>query len=270
MSVSLRARQIFAAAVLTMPLWTISASAEGYFDRFRRAPQNAECVLDNCADGKPGAASSPRPSDDRGDGYRGNRPRPRGASVGGDFDFYVFSLSWSSGFCATGGDDKGKRQCDVGSHLGFVVHGLWPQYERGFPSDCRSNGQPSRMALDAVRGLFPDEGLARYEWRKHGTCSGKSPQDYFADVRQAHDAIVIPANLKEPTQEQSLAPLDIQRAFIAANPRLRPGMLAVGCQRGVLQEVRICFSKDLREFRACPEVSRQSCRAQEISVPPVR
>jgi ribonuclease T2 len=32
--------------------------------------------------------------------------------------------------------------------------------------------------------------------------------------------------------------------------------------------VRICFSRDLREFRACPEVARQACRSGEIAVPP--
>jgi ribonuclease T2 len=43
----------------------------------------------------------------------------------------------------------------------------------------------------------------------------------------------------------------------------------VACANGVLQEVRICFSKDLRNFRACPEISRRGCRAREISVPPI-
>jgi ribonuclease T2 len=46
-------------------------------------------------------------------------------------------------------------------------------------------------------------------------------------------------------------------------------MLGVACTSAVLQEVRICFSKDLRDFHACPEVSRQGCRVREISVPPI-
>ncbi len=63
--------------------------------------------------------------------------------------------------------------------------------------------------------------------------------------------------------------MDVQRAFFAANRGLRPGMMAVTCQRGLLEEVRICMSKDLREFRACPDVARQSCRAREIKAPPI-
>lgn len=246
--------------------------------------QQSGCILDNCADKRPvgqptGQNAQPRENsqirqdarDERrrsDDDYNANRARPRGASAPGDFDFYVLSLSWSSGFCATGGAEKNRRQCAPGVGLGFVVHGLWPQYERGFPSDCGPAGRfPSRIALEQANGVFPDEGLARYEWRKHGTCSGKSPSDYFADVRRARDAVVVPPQFKTARGDQTWNPIDVLRAFESANPRLRPGMSAVGCRQGVLQEVRICFSKDLRDFRPCPEVARATCRTRELTVP---
>jgi ribonuclease T2 len=234
------------------------------------AQDDKGCILDRCADKKqlPRDTTADQPQDPDADF---GRPRPRGASVPGDFDFYVLSLSWSPGFCETGGAAKARNQCESGANLGFVVHGLWPQYQRGFPSDCGPAGRsPSRIALQSVQGLYPDEGLARYEWRRHGTCSGKSPSDYFADVRRARDAVIIPPPFTGARDVQTWTPIDVQRAFIAANPRLRPGMMAVECVQGVLQEVRICFSKDLREFVACPEVSRQFCRLGSISVPPMR
>jgi ribonuclease T2 len=280
-----RAMTAPAAALAFAALSTLFGAGAGF-------AQESGCILDNCADKRPPVQSSPgaqtpegqrepqqtaRPygrdrwndSRDRAnDSYGSDRPRPRGASQPGDFDFYVLSLSWSSGFCATGGADKGKAQCDPGAGLGFVVHGLWPQYERGFPQDCGPAGRsPSRIALDQASGLFPDMGLARYEWRKHGTCSGKSPSDYFADVRRARDSIIVPPQFKTARGDQTWTPVDILRAFESANPRLRPGMSAVGCRAGVLQEVRFCFSKDLREFRACPEVARQTCRTREITAP---
>jgi ribonuclease T2 len=192
------------------------------------------------------------------------------ASTPGDFDFYVFSLSWSPGFCETPAGTRARDQCDAGANLGFVVHGLWPQYEHGFPSDCGPAARfPSRLALESAQGLYPTVGLARHEWQKHGTCSGKSPTDYFADVRRARDSVVIPAQFAAAKENQTWTPIDIARAFIAANARLRPGMLGVACANDVLQEVKICFSKDLRDFHACPEVSRQGCRVREISVPPI-
>ncbi len=192
-------------------------------------------------------------------------PRP---SQPGVFDFYVLALSWSPGFCAAGGGERGREQCQSGVHLGFVVHGLWPQFEKGYPSDCDTGRPLSRMALDAAKGLFPTEGLVRHEWRRHGSCTGRSPQDYFADVRQARSAVKVPDEFERLKREEEVAPVDIQRAFERVNPRLRPGMMAVQCSRGYLQEVRICMSKDLREFRPCPDVLRSACKAPSIKVTP--
>ena len=185
------------------------------------------------------------------------------------FDFYVLSLSWSAAYCASGGAERGRDQCQPGLGLGFVVHGLWPQYEKGYPSDCDAQGRPvPRAALELAKGLFPTEGLARHEWRRHGSCSGKSPQEYFADVRRAREAVVIPPEYDRLGQEREAAPLDVQRAFQRVNPHLRPGMMAVQCSRGFLQEVRICMTHDLREFRPCPDVVRNACKAQSMKIPP--
>ena len=281
-------RQATCLAAVGLSLSAIDAPAQAQLWRKPRGGAATPCVLDRCVNGGAPAApaparpatpeaqsatpddSIPPPSNRR---YGGNR-NDRGGGGGdtgtaGNFDFYVLTLSWSSGFCATGGDDKGKSQCDIGAGLGFVVHGLWPQFEHGFPSSC-GGGAPSRIALDEARGLFPDEGLARYEWSKHGTCSGKNPQAYFADVRRAFEAVTIPDDYKHPASEQSAAPNDIARAFVAANRGLRPGAIAVACKSQTLQEVRICFSKDLRGFRDCPEVARGACRSREIRIPPVR
>jgi len=254
----------------------------------RNALAAADCILDNCADkegapkpkaspgsAKPAEADTPRaerttrensaPDDNtrRADTYH------HGASKPGDFDFYVLALSWSPGFCET--SDRSYAQCDVGANLGFVVHGLWPQYEHGFPTDCNTSARsPSRSAVETVHGLFPDDGLARYEWRRHGTCSGKSPSDYFADVRKARDTVKIPQPFQSAKGQQNWTPVDIERAFMAANDRLKPGMMAVGCRRGMLQDVRICFTRDLSDFRACPEVANRDCRSRDLSVPPMR
>jgi len=196
----------------------------------------------------------------QGFGQRGNAP--------GDFDFYVLALSWSPGFCELDGDrTRNREQCGEGAGLRFVVHGLWPQNERSYPSDCGPAGRtPSRIALEQAEGVFPTEGLARYEWRKHGTCSGSSPTDYFRDVRRARDKIAIPPVLAKADRDQTWTAIDLERAFAAANPGLRPDMMSVACKRGVLQEVRICLTKDLRDFRTCQQVDRSGCRAREFTV----
>ncbi|MDX7952456.1 ribonuclease T2 [Lichenihabitans sp. Uapishka_5] len=215
------------------------------------------CVLDKCLDG--GSEQPPNPAEPF--------SPSRGAVAPGSFDFYVLSLSWSPSFCADGGTRKSPDQCASGANPGFVLHGLWPQNMRGYPSAC-AGGQasPSRMALDAIRGLYPDEGLARHEWRQHGTCTGQSPTAYFADVRRARQAVSVPPDFMGPTTDATWTPLDIARRFTEANRGLRTDEMAVTCRAGALQEVRLCLSKDLRGFVPCPEVARASCR-RPVTVP---
>jgi ribonuclease T2 len=235
-----------------------------------------DCILDHCADQQPVPASptaQPAPAQNAAPpGSPQTAPQsswdqPRRGGESGDFDFYVLSLSWSPSFCADGGASRSRNQCASGANPGFVVHGLWPQYANGYPSDCRGNTFLPYPVLNSINGLYPDIGLAKHEWRTHGVCSGKTPQGYFTDVATARDSITVPAALKAPGQDQTMAPLDVQRAFIDANPRLRPGMMAVTCQRGEFQEARFCLSRDLRGFVACPQVARQACRSQSMVVP---
>jgi ribonuclease T2 len=198
-------------------------------------------------------------------------PRESRGAPAGQFDFYILTLSWSPGFCEASGEVRGRSQCDPGRQLGFVVHGLWPQNEAGYPSFCEPGSRfPSRPALDEAKGLFPDEGLARYQWRKHGTCTGLSPADYYRATRHARDLVQIPASLDKPSADARVLPLEVERAFSQINPSLRPDMIAVECGRRVLQGVRICLNRDLRGFRSCPQVDRDGCRAGEITVNGVR
>ncbi len=212
-----------------------------------------ECVLDRCV---------------RDDAPNSSEKRMRGPVAPGDFDYYVLALSWSPGFCAVSAGPRDREQCEVGAQFGFVVHGLWPQRERALLADCEAGLRPApRSDIFAVRDLYPSEGLARYQWRKHGGCTGLPPSAYFADVRRAREAVVVPMP-PVPEGGGALAPEDVLRAFREANPRLRPGMAAVSCPKNVLQEVRICLSKDLRDFTPCPDVVARSCRARQIDAPP--
>jgi len=183
------------------------------------------------------------------------------------FDFYVFALSWSPGFCAVEGQEKDREQCAIGARTGFVVHGLWPQNETASAIDCPAGQRPiPRPALDEARDLFPSEGLARYQWRKHGGCSGFAPAAWLSDVRRARGAIVVPPIFTHLQNELRIEPEDVLRQFREVNPRLRPGMAAIACPRNIFQEIRICMSRDLRDFVPCPQVVQKSCRARAISV----
>jgi ribonuclease T2 len=264
-------RRIGAGLVVALVLLCCPAisQAQSFWDNFLRGPAPTRpaatpCVLDKCLNGAPQGPAQAAPD------AAPAPPASPAMAAPGNFDFYLLTLSWSPGFCDTGGASKSPEQCGAGSNLGFVVHGLWPQFQHGYPSDCDPNRPVSRIALRETDGVFPNEGLARYEWRKHGTCTGLSAEAFFASVKRARDSIVIPAAFNAPREHQSVSPIDVQRAFAAANPGLRPESMAIGCARGELQDVRLCVSKDLRQFVNCPEVARATCRAQTIAVAPVR
>jgi ribonuclease T2 len=193
-------------------------------------------------------------------GAAGQGRREFRASPPGTFDYYILALSWSPTFCVFEGGARNEDQCAPGRRLGFVVHGLWPQLERGRLEDCGDFSRPpSRQALEEARGVFPSESLARHEWRRHGTCSGQSPAEYFRDVRRARERLRIPAAFQSPDPERRTSPRDVERAFVEANPGLRGDMIALACRRARLQEVRVCFEPDLRGFRACPRSGGGGC-----------
>jgi ribonuclease T2 len=186
--------------------------------------------------------------------------------VAGDFDFYVLALSWSPTYCTIEGSPD-EAQCGIKRH-GFIVHGLWPQYERGYPEYCRSsmNDRVSAGAASTMYDIMPSIGLIRYQWRKHGLCTGLGEADYFALTRLAFEKISIPKEYAAPDRVLTVKPTAVESAFLSANPGLSPRGIAVTCQEGFLGDVRICLTRDL-EFRECREVDAGACRASRISVP---
>jgi|SRR5579871_2461122 ribonuclease T2 len=190
----------------------------------------------------------------------------------GQFDFYVLSLSWSPSFCAAAAE-RGARgpatQCGARPYS-FVVHGLWPQYDRGFPEYCQVPApRLSRAIMASMLDLMPAPHLIFNEWDRHGTCSGLAARAYFDEVRKARAAVKIPPQYADLHEPLSVTPAAVADAFKAANPGLSANGIAVRCDRKRLTEVRICLSKDLH-FRDCPEIARQSCTRQPLIMPPQR
>ncbi|EHK57021.1 ribonuclease T2 family protein, partial [Allomesorhizobium alhagi] len=174
--------------------------------------------------------------------------------AGAGFDFYVLSLSWSPSYCEAEGEDANRQQCASARPYAFVVHGLWPQFERGYPENCRTDEEGvDNATLRTLYDIMPSAGLIRHQWRKHGSCAGLSQDDYFDVLRAAREAVAIPAEFRRLDAHRTLDPDDAERAFLAANPALTGEGVAVTCDRRFLREVRICLTKDLA-FRECPEV----------------
>ncbi|HHW32805.1 MAG TPA: ribonuclease T2 [Paracoccus solventivorans] len=186
-------------------------------------------------------------------------PLPAAAEdVAGRFDYYVLSLSWSPSWCASEGGDA--PQCDPRRRTGFVVHGLWPQYERGWPDFCTTaQRDPTRGDSRGMEALMGSAGLAWYQWQKHGRCSGLSGPDYYRATSEAAAAVAIPPVLARLPRNVRLGAAVIEDAFIEANPDLTRDGITVTCKEGRLQEVRICLTRELEPRNCGPDV-RRDCR----------
>ena len=188
--------------------------------------------------------------------------------MAGDFDYYVMSLSWSPTWCALEGDARGSPQCD--RSLGFVLHGLWPQYHRGYPSYCDSSvTAPSRAMTEAMSDIMGTSGLAWHQWKKHGTCTGLAAADYFELSREAFGSINRPAVLRRLEDPVTLPAAVIEQAFLKENSGLKPDMITITCQSGRIQEARICLSKTLEPVPCGRDVVRD-CAADDALLAPVR
>ena len=192
----------------------------------------------------------------------------------GQFDFYVLSLSWSPSFCDAVTErsaDSAARQPECGDKpYAFIVHGLWPQYEKGFPEYCQ-NPAPrlDRNIVSSMIDLMPSPRLIFREWDRHGVCSGLPARAYFETMRKARAMVKIPTDFLDLKQPRTVTPDEVEDAFVAANPGLTHDAIAVGCDAKRLNEVRICLSKDLK-FRDCAEVDQRACRRDQVLMPRVR
>lgn len=191
----------------------------------------------------------------------------------GQFDFYVLALSWSPSFCEAASEGqpnrKPSRQCSERPYA-FVVHGLWPQYEKGYPEFCQVPApRLDRGIVSSMLDLMPAPGLVFNAWDKHGTCSGLPARGYFEAVRKARAVAKIPEQYLDLDRTLTVTPGEVTSAFVAANPGLTQSAISVTCDSKRVREIRICLTKDFR-FRDCEEINRRSCSRDKLVMPPVR
>jgi ribonuclease T2 len=183
----------------------------------------------------------------------------------GDFDYYVLALSWQPTWCALEG--AGSEQCT--RPAGWTLHGLWPQYERGWPSDCRTSMRdPTRRETGAMADIMGSAGLAWYQWQKHGRCAGLDPADYFALARAAYGVVTRPEVLRQLAQPVRLPAEVVEEAFLRDNPGLTDAGLTITCKSGHVQEVRICLTREL-DLRDCAADIRRDCNVADAILLPI-
>ncbi|MFT4962254.1 MAG: ribonuclease T2 [Paracoccaceae bacterium] len=188
----------------------------------------------------------------------------------GQFDYYVLALSWSPNWCAREGDTRRSDQCDARHDYGWILHGLWPQNHRSWPSYCKTiERAPPRSMTAAMADISGTAGLAWHQWKKHGTCSGLSAADYYALSRRAYEMVNRPPVLRKLTQEVELPASVIEDTFLRVNPSWKPNMLTITCNCGYIEEARLCLSKELTPVPCGRDVIRD-CPLKDALFAPVR
>jgi ribonuclease T2 len=185
----------------------------------------------------------------------------------GEFDYYLLSLSWAPTYCLTHADDG--AEC-ASKGYGFVLHGLWPQYEAGgYPEQCQTDQDLSAEASAKGNSIYPSPRLMSHEWQTHGTCSGLSALEYFRTADRATASLRVPAELDAPRADAALTAGQVIELFHRANPAMPEGSMTVACSRANLSEVRICLTRDL-VLRSCGHGVRSSCPDVPLRIPASR
>ena len=176
-----------------------------------------------------------------------------------DFDYYVLVLSWSPEFCSNS-QKTNEEQCKIGRKYDFVLHGLWPQHEKGYPSECSTQKIPRK--IEKKCNIFPSKKLCYHEWKKHGTCSGLNAAGYLDLSKSLKESVVIPNKYKLPEKPFKTTLDELKSEFIAANPGFSNNSIAPYCKKGnYLKEVFFCYNKNGKPRSCSKEVLKKSAKS---------
>ncbi len=174
----------------------------------------------------------------------------------GDYDYYLLSLSWAPGFCATPAGRTNTRQCGPQASYGFVVHGLWPQYADGRWPQCCQPVSPlkSSPAVDQASRVMIGAKLRQHEWDKHGACVTSRQDEYFDRINRAVSALGLAPDVPGGGGGR-IRITDLKRHW-----PVPPQSISVQCKGRKLAEVHICLDKALSPL-PCPmaEVKSDNC-----------
>ena len=178
----------------------------------------------------------------------------------GHFDYYLLDLAWSPAFCA---HLSTSPECQA--HPGFVLHGLWPQYNDGsWPANCDGH-EPPPTDFSHWLTMTPSLSLLHHEWSKHGECTLLTGNQFFAKAQKAYDAVKIPPFFTRLRHEVTMPPAKIRTLFLRANPTLTARNVNVSCYNHHLIAFQVCLSKSLHPV-TCTNL--RPCKGPTVKILP--
>ena len=88
-------------------------------------------------------------------------------------DYLTLVLSWSPTYCLSDAGKSDRQQCQARRSYAFVVHGLWPQYEKGWPDYCAGEKAPwiDDEVIDQAQEHMPSRRLIIHEGSVYKPCA---------------------------------------------------------------------------------------------------
>jgi ribonuclease T2 len=186
------------------------------------------------------------------------------------FDHYVLALSWSPTYCRSEAGRDDPRQC-VHRNYAFVVHGLWPQFKNGWPEYCAAKDEwvPAET-IERMLPIMPSKQLIIRQWKKHGSCSGLSVDDYFALTTELFDKLSIPPRYGSADRMITTTMDQLMADFMDSNQGLNGEMITIDCEergrRARLSDLRVCFSRS-GQFASCGGNGVSNCSSSPLELP---
>ncbi len=156
----------------------------------------------------------------------------------------LFSVSIQQNFCRFHKNKKECRSLNRNSFVqnNFTLHGLWPQPRSRH--DCSNKYDRIDNALwSELRVKMPGvmSGLAKHEWRKHGSCYGKSEQGYFKDSLKLLDEVNKSALRNFVFSHKGKVVTKEQINQVLKQPR----KVQLVCKKGYISEIRFSLKGDI-------------------------
>lgn len=157
----------------------------------------------------------------------------------------LLAISWQNAFCETHRDKRECRNVDpkgyAASH--FTLHGLWPQPRHKV--NCKGDRKVwlDRALYGELLEVMPaaKSGLHKHEWKKHGTCYGKSADLYFKDsialIRQVNSSAV--RDLFAKNAGKILTKKEVMQAFDKSFGKGSGRKVKMMCHQGLITELQL-------------------------------